>query len=173
MSDFSVAVCNAGPLIALGKLNRLDVLADLYGDVRIPHAVYEEVVIQGTQRGEADATVVRRFLVQRQWPIVKVSADALRGLALSTILGKGETAVLALATTLEKPFVLLDDARARAEARHLQLAAYGTLGILVRAYEQGILPRPEVELLINQIAARADIWISAQLCHRVLASLHP
>jgi predicted nucleic acid-binding protein len=38
-------LCNSGPLMALGKLNRLDLLADLYGEVQIPHAVYDEVVI--------------------------------------------------------------------------------------------------------------------------------
>jgi hypothetical protein len=27
-------LCNAGPLMALGKLNRLDLLADLYGHVQ-------------------------------------------------------------------------------------------------------------------------------------------
>ena len=31
---------NAGPLIALGKLNRLELLAELYGQARIPRAVY-------------------------------------------------------------------------------------------------------------------------------------
>jgi DNA-directed RNA polymerase specialized sigma24 family protein len=32
----STVLSNAGPLIALGKLNRLDLLADLYGEVQIP-----------------------------------------------------------------------------------------------------------------------------------------
>jgi predicted nucleic acid-binding protein len=39
-----VVVCNAGPLIALGKLNRLELLAELYGQVQIPRAVYDEAV---------------------------------------------------------------------------------------------------------------------------------
>jgi predicted nucleic acid-binding protein len=33
-----VVVCNAGPLIALGKLNRLELLAELYGRVQIPRS---------------------------------------------------------------------------------------------------------------------------------------
>jgi predicted nucleic acid-binding protein len=43
-------LCNAGPLMALGKLNRLHVLADLFDQVQIPRAVYEEVVTQGLVR---------------------------------------------------------------------------------------------------------------------------
>jgi len=51
--------CNAGPLMALGKLNRLDLLADLYASVQIPEVVYTEVVVDGLARGEADAASVR------------------------------------------------------------------------------------------------------------------
>ena len=32
----TIVLCNAGPLIALGKLNRLELLAELYGQVRHP-----------------------------------------------------------------------------------------------------------------------------------------
>jgi hypothetical protein len=32
-------LCDAGPLMTLGKLNRLDLLAGLFGEVQIPRAV--------------------------------------------------------------------------------------------------------------------------------------
>jgi hypothetical protein len=35
----TIVLCNSGPLIALGKLNRLDLLAGLFGEVQIPRAV--------------------------------------------------------------------------------------------------------------------------------------
>ncbi len=38
-----VVLCDAGPLIALAKLNRLDLLAELYEEVQTPRAVYDEV----------------------------------------------------------------------------------------------------------------------------------
>jgi len=87
------------------------------------------------------------------------------------VLDPGETEVLALAQTLEDPLVLLDDEVARAEARRLGLRLRGTLGILVHAYHQGLLSFDQVELLIHEIAVRPDIWISARLCEKVLASL--
>ncbi len=46
-----IVLANAGPLIALGKLNRLDLLADLYHDIQITPVVYDEVVTQGLARG--------------------------------------------------------------------------------------------------------------------------
>lgn len=61
---------NAGPLIALGKLNRLHLLLDLYGIVHVPRAVYREVVDGGIAYGAPDARTVRLFLERASCPIV-------------------------------------------------------------------------------------------------------
>jgi len=67
--------------------------------------------------------------------------------------------------------VLLDDETARAEARRLKLRVRGTLGVLAQAYRANILSFSEIELLIQEIAARPDIWISAKLCEQTLQAL--
>ena len=118
----SVVLCNSGPLMTLGKLNRLDLLAELYDEVRVPQAVYNEVVSQGLARGAPDALIVRLFWQRQGWPVVEVSPE-----------------VLALAQTLTRPLVLLDDEIARAEARRLELRVRGTLGVLVQAFRRGAL----------------------------------
>lgn len=167
-----VVLCDASPLMTLGKMNRLDLLADLFGEVQIPRAVYDEVVTQGLTRGAADALTVRLFWQRQQWPIVDVPETMLSAYVPPVILDPGELEVLALAQSLADPLVLLDDEVARAEARRLKLRLCGTLGILVRAYRQGLLSFDQAELLIREIAARPDIWIAARLCEQVLASLH-
>ena len=167
----SIALCNASTLMALGKLNRLDLLADLFGQVRIPLAVYDEVVTQGLARGAPDALTVRLFLQRQQWPIVDVPEALLSAYAPPVVLDPGETEVLALALSLPDPLVLLDDEVARAQARRLKLRLCGTLGILVRSYRGGLLSLDQAELLIREIAARPDIWIATRLCEQMLASL--
>lgn len=167
----SVVLCNAGPLMALGKLNRLDLLADLFGEVQIPRAVYDEAVTQGLVRGAPDALTVRLFWQCQQWPIVDVPEALLSAYVPPVILDPGETELLALAQSSADPLLLLDDEVARAEARRLKLRQCGTLGILVRAYRKDLLSLDQVELLIREIAARPDIWIAARLCEQVLASL--
>ena len=162
---------NAGPLIALGKLNRLYLLSDLFDQVQIPRAVYDEVVVQGLVRGAPEALTVRLFWQRRQWPIIDVPEALLSAYAPPVVLDPGETEVLALAQSLVEPLVLLDDEVARAEARRLKLRLCGTLGIVVRTYREGLLPYDQAELLIREIATRPDIWISAKLCEQVLASL--
>jgi len=171
LNAMPTVLCNAGPLIALGKLNRLDLLADLYGQVEMTRAVYDEVVTQGLARGMSDALTVRLFWQRQRWPIVTVSQAVLDAYQPAIILDPGEIEVLALAQTLDDPLVLLDDEIARAEARRLKLRVRGTLGVLTQAYREGFLSFPQVELLIREIAARPDIWIGARLCEQVLASL--
>ena len=164
-------LCDAGPLMVLGKLNRLDLLAGLYGQVHIPRTVYDEVVTQGLARGASDALVVRLFWQNQGWPIVDVPDVVLSAYSPSVILDPGETEVLAWALSLVDPLVLLDDEVARAEARRLKLRVRGTLGTLVCAYRRNLLSLDQVELLIDEIAARPDIWIGVKLCAQVLASL--
>ncbi|HKX31232.1 MAG TPA: DUF3368 domain-containing protein [Blastocatellia bacterium] len=171
MSNSGIVLCNAGPLIALGKLNRLELLGDLYGEVQIPRRVYDEVVTRGLARGAPEALTVRLFWQRQGWPIVDVTLHDLSAYTPSATLDPGETEVLALARTLQDPLVLLDDETARTEARHLGLRIRGTLGILVQAYRTELLSLTQIELLIQEIIARPDIWISSKLCEEVLASL--
>jgi predicted nucleic acid-binding protein len=159
--------------MVLGKLNRLDLLTDLYQEVQIPRAVYDEVVTQGLNRGAQDAFTVRRFWQRQKWPIVDLSDALLSAYAPSVILGPGETETLALAQTLTDPMILLDDEAARAEARRLGIRIRGTLGVLVLAYRRRLLSFETLELLLHEIAARPDIWISAKLCEQVITSLKP
>lgn len=168
----AAVLCNASPLVALGKLNRLDLLAGLFDEVQIPRGVYDEVVTQGLSRGAPDAFTVRLFWQRQQWPIVKVPQALLSAYAPPVVLDPGETEVLALAQSLADPLVLLDDEIARAEARRLKLRLCGTLGIVVRAHREGLISLDQAELLIREIAARPDIWIAARLCEQVLASLY-
>lgn len=171
MSNTPVTICNAGPAIALGKLNRLGLLADLYSEVLLPAPVYHEAVVQGALRGEPDARLIRLFWQKMGWPVVPVSDALLGKVTLSLVLGVGEHSVLALATRYATVEVLLDDAAARAEARRLGIQVRGTLGVLVQAYRRQLITRLEIELLFQEIAERPDIWISAHLCRVVLDGL--
>ena len=163
------ALVNSGPLMALGKLNRLGLLTQLYPDLRVPQAVYREVVTEGLVRAMPEALTVKLFLEQHGLPVVGISVSALNRYSPPVLLGAGEREVLALAQGLPGMQVLLDDKEARMEARNLGLAAKGTLGILVEAYQAELLSMSELRLLFAEIATRPDIWISDRLCQQVLS----
>ncbi len=164
-------ISNAGPLIALAKLNRLDLLAKVFEQVEVPRAVYREVVTQGLAHGAPDARIVQLFWEKHEWPIIDVPEKLVSEFQPSIILDAGETEILALAEKDPSAVVLIDDGLARREARRLTVEVKGTLGVLVRAFRRQYLTLEETELLVQQIAARADIWIGARLCEGVLEGL--
>ena len=167
----TTVVCNSGPLMALGKLNRLRLFQQLYGEVHITAEVYQETVEAGISEGFPDAVAIKLFWEQQGWPVITVTSEQWVGFVPTVILDSGEMETIGYALSLPSALVLLDDEQARQEARRQGLAVHGTLGILVEAYRRGFLTYPEAELLLLQIAVRPDIWISAKLCHRVLSQL--
>lgn len=69
-----IVLSNAGPLIALSKLNRLTLLSELYGTVLVPRTVEGEVV---TAQGRPDALTARLFLQHYRWPILEAAPEVL------------------------------------------------------------------------------------------------
>ena len=158
-------VSNAGPLIALAKLNLLHLLKSLYGFVRVPSAVYTEAVVEGMQRGFADAYTLQLFMQQHRWePVFDIEIpDDLQ----QTPLDRGEKEAIALAVA-QNALLLLDEEQGRQQARQRGLAVRGTLGVLIAAYRRSLITTDQLRLYFRQIQERDDIWISSQLCQRLL-----
>ena len=164
-------LCDSGPLIALAKVGRLRLLLDLWGIVHVTEEVYQEAVAFGHALGAPDALTIRLFWQKHKLPVIPVPDNVLTAYQPSITLDPGERSTFAHALTLKHVLVLVDDEDARTEARRLGLPVRGTIGVLVEAHRRALLTLPEIELLFNEISARPDIWISANLCARVLKSL--
>lgn len=159
-------VTNAGPLMALAKLNALHILKQLYGHVNFPRSVYEETVVTGIRRGYSDADTLRVFLTQHAWEpsdIKNIPQDV-----AVTFLDRGEKEAIALALSYNA-LLLMDEEHGREIARQKHITVKGTLGILVEAYQKQIITEDQLRLYVEQIRKRHDIWISPTLCSHVLA----
>ncbi|HMF35550.1 MAG TPA: DUF3368 domain-containing protein [Isosphaeraceae bacterium] len=73
---------------------------------------------------------------------------------------------MVLAQELACPAVLIDEAAGRAEARRLGLLPIGTLGILVRAKQRGMVAR--VEPLLDQLQTEINFFVSSALKTEIL-----
>lgn len=164
-------ITDSGPLIALAKLNRLELLHKLWGRIHMTREVWRETVEAGQARGAPDARTVFLFWQQHQFPVVAVAAEVQARFRPLIQMDPGEHSTLALAQSVAEALVLLDDEDARSEARRLGIPVRGTLGVLAESYRRQHLTLSETELLIKEIAARPDIWISAALCQQVLGAL--
>lgn len=126
-------VTNTSPLLYLHQLDRIELLRDLYQRIVVPTAVSDELA-EGGRRGHAVPDPARFSWMELAEP----PTPAL--LELVTDLGAGERAAIALAATRRSDLLLLDDALARRHAKLLGLPLSGTLGVLLRAKERGLVP---------------------------------
>jgi predicted nucleic acid-binding protein len=125
-------VTNASPIITLAKADQLHLLVDLCKNLFVPQAVVAEVLAGPPSDG------ARRAL-ERGWGSV-VAPECIAPELLEWRLGAGETAVLAVAMEQRPATAVLDDAAARSCARSLGIEVIGTLGVVLRAKKQGLIP---------------------------------
>ena len=145
-------IANNTPLVALWVLGRLDILRDLYSEVLIPEAVYDEFL--AAERG-------RRQAVLEGTPWIKPVALVKPQRALAYVgLGQGEAEVLALAEERSAALVLIDERKDRRYARRLGIPVTGTLGLLLLAKEQQLVTA--VSPLIGQLQ-EAGLYLAPPL----------
>lgn len=161
-----IVVSNSSPLISLGKLDMLFLLEKLYGRVIISQAVYEEVVVRGLAENRKDASQVVTLMEGGAICVEKVEAGED---VLTDTLERGEIETILYASGKRADLVLMDDLRARIEARKRNLKVKGTIGVLYEAYCKDFLDRNSFQSVLQEIISRKDIWIHEELCKEVLA----
>ena len=124
-------IANNTPLSALWSIGRLELFRDLYGEVLIPHAVYEEfLATERALRQEAldNAPWIRSIrLMNPRQALVYIGLD------------QGEAEVLALASERSARLVIVDERRGRKYAKRLGIPVTGTIGMLLLAKEVGLI----------------------------------
>ncbi len=160
-----VVISDTSPLVHLARAELFSLLKAFYGRLLIPTAVWREAVEEGQGRvGEADV----REAVGDGWIEVRSPTDAPFLQLLRGELDDGEAEGIALAAEVGAGLILLDETQARQRARSVGLRTTGTLGILVRAREEGHLDalRPVLDRL-----RRESFWISERLYRRALGGV--
>ncbi len=141
-----IIVSNTTPLIGLASLGRFDLLHSLFDKIYIPQAVYQETVIFGREVGGAKHEVTTSTWIET---VSVTNRHRVKSLLETLDLGEAETIVLAL--EMGADWVLMDEKRGRRKLTELHLNKIGTLGILLKAKQLGLLPviRPEIDRLCS------------------------
>lgn len=147
-------ICDTGPIIVLYETSLLPILKKLYNKIIIPEQVKKELLKKpdGQQ------------ILKESWIEVKEAkkADVLK--ILTNLLDEGEAATISLANETNNP-VLLDEKKGRRVAKSLDLKVQGTLGILIKAKKQGLIP--SVKDCILKIIS-AGYYLDKQLIKAIL-----
>lgn len=145
-------VVNASPLIVLLRSDQAELLPQLFSEIVIPEAVWQEVVMGGHRD--------RAALGLQAAPWAQPTPVELSPRVTAWNLGVGESAVLTFA--LERPLyrAMLDDRAARRCARTLGITLLGTGGMLVLAKRRGLLQSISEGLEKLQ---QAGLWLSPEI----------
>lgn len=150
-------VSNTGPIIALAGIGQLDLLRSLFGAVIIPPAVAAEIKDEKSIRA----------LRQAEWISVRPASGVLAVQLLLDEIDAGESEAIVLAQELQAELLLLDERAATRKARAIGLQTIGTLGLLLLAKEQGIIPT--IQPMLGELR-QVGFHMSIPLFHQVLKS---
>lgn len=140
-----IVVSDTTPLISLLKIEHLDLLKKLFGNVLIPQSVYDELTVDERFRMEAELLQQKDFIKVQS---VK-NAESVSVLKRATGLDQGESEAIVLTDETNADLLLMDEAKGRAVSSEMGFRIMGTIGILMAAYEEHELTSNEVKECVS------------------------
>lgn len=125
-------IVNSTPLIALCRIGCLNILEKMYHEIIIPSAVYLEVTAKEDE-------VCMQVRAARDWIHVEQIQDITEKKMYKAKLHDGEVEVMILAQEQKANLVVIDDNAAKKTAKYLGLTVTGTLGVLIKAKQRGMI----------------------------------
>ena len=140
-----IVVSDTTPLISLLKIDCIDLLEKLFGQVLIPQAVFDELTADKRFKREADQISSKQFIMVK----AVQNSESASILKRATGLDQGESEAIVLTDELNADVLLMDEAKGRAVSSQMGLKIMGTIGILMAAYEEKELTADEVKWCIE------------------------
>lgn len=156
-------IINSTPIISLSIIGKLSLLHELFEEVYVPEAVYQEIV-NGKSKKKYGRKELQKSVEEGNIKLLQIKNKQL----VNTLYGKlheGELEVIIGAKELGLLNVLLDERAARSLSKTLLLRPIGTVGILLLAKEKGKIEN--VKPFLDQLIANG-IYLSKSLYNQVL-----
>ncbi|HOO85421.1 MAG TPA: DUF3368 domain-containing protein [Prolixibacteraceae bacterium] len=124
-----IIIADAGPIISLALVNKLDILELLFDEIKIPNAVWEEITINNDK---PFYQTIFKFFKKKTQKIKQYNN-------LSFLMDYGESEALILYKEINANFLLIDDKKARNIAESLDIKCIGTIGLLSTAKNKQLI----------------------------------
>jgi len=150
-----LVIADAGPIFSLAIIDKLELLNEIFDDIKIPRAVWNEITLDKT------TTFYSKIHDYFEHKISDISGFN----ELSMIMDYGESESVMLYKELNAQFLLIDDKKARKIAENFDIKCVGTLGLLLMAREKHLVDKlkPLFETLLNN-----DRYYSINLLNKIL-----
>ena len=153
-------VSNTTPISNLLHVDKIFLLAELFGAVYIPKAVANEVNVAFSDCGEwRESLEGGRIIIQ---PIL----NTILAKQMVPLLHQGEAEAICLALEKKARLCLIDDKDGRIIAQSNNLPITGTLGILLKAKKTGLVS--SVKPLIDELRTEHNFWVRDDMYQKVL-----
>ncbi|MCW4007364.1 MAG: DUF3368 domain-containing protein [Candidatus Bathyarchaeota archaeon] len=167
-----IVVSNSTPLIYLAKIGRLNILREVFGEVYIPNAVFEETVSRGKALNISDAYIIEKavgnWLIKEQ---IKPEINReYHFLDTNTKLGLGEREALKLCKQLKAKYFIVDDKAARQASKMLNVTPTGTCSVVIQACKQRVITKNEATKIIEDLLKagfRIDLEVYGKTLHEL------
>jgi len=150
-------ISNTTPILNLIKIGKLDILQKLYNKVQISQAVFREIEEGKNKDYYIDISKI-------DWINIMPIKSASSRLYLYD-LDDGEAETIILIQEQAADLILIDEKIGRRFANHLNIPVSGTIGILIKAKESGLIN--SVTPLLHELRNKSS-WIDDNLFKKAL-----
>ncbi len=152
-------ISNTSPLVALAKINRLNLLPLVFTEITIPKIVEKELLAKAGEEGEFLESAFQSSIKVVKNPVIDNEL-----LEKISHLDKGEQSAIALAY-FEKKNLLIDEKLGRNVALNMGINVIGFFTVLLRAKHLKIISsvRSDLDSLRNK-----NYWIANSLYEKML-----
>lgn len=152
-------VSNTTPIISLASINKLNVLKELFGEIIIPHSVYDEIKAKESYGyKEVDSNYIK---------VRAIKGTKYRDLLLNQ-LDWGEAETIILAIEINADYVIIDDNIGYKIAKNSGLNVIRTLSVLLKAKDKGIVK--EIKPLLDEMILKGR-WYSKKVYESFLKKI--
>lgn len=149
-----IIISDTTPLITLIKINELNILKDMFGEIVIPEEVYKELT--------SDVDYIDEKLIIDNAEFIKVKnvdSSKINQIIAETGLDRGESAAIALyEDQTSSALLIIDEKKGREVASKRNIRITGTIGILLLSYRKKIRTRDEIFKIIDLIKEKRNYY---------------
>lgn len=150
-----IVVSDTSPLTALLTVNESEILPQLFAEVIVPRAVWEEL------QGGHDALPT--------WLQMREVSDKQETTRLSALVDQGEAEAIELAKELHADRLLIDERKGRKLAADEGVPVIWRLGIVLLAKRKGLVP--SARQLMAALRSDAGVYLADDLLDKALGSV--